>query len=106
MQRRNSGGENMENMKGIIFSFDAILGAALVVILISGIVLLQDTEPNKPIEQAILYTKAADGALVNFYLNITDSFNENKPAVNCKRIEAYGNNGSLTSIPEAAKCEQ
>ena len=90
--------------KGIIFSVDAILGAGIVITLFSAIVVLSLSGPSAGAEQAMLYTKATDKTLTNFYSGGTKDTVPTAANVNCNEILKYGDNGNLDSNPEARGC--
>ena len=91
--------------KGFIFSTDAIMGMAIIVALLSGIVLINFSDTNQGAKQNLLYTQATDAAFEDFYLGagppdpILDSDEQY-----CKEIYDYTTGGSVQL--KVRKCSQ
>ncbi|MEK6957440.1 MAG: hypothetical protein AABW99_00460 [archaeon] len=96
----------MEMKKGIIFSTDAALALSITIVLFSAITLTSLGGSKEGTQQAILYTKASDKALVAFYQNDTGADTTPPEALkaNCSEIKKYGNNGALAD--GVKKCEK
>ena len=88
-------------MKGVIFTFDAMLALAIVIVLFSGIIIFNLAEPTTGANQSLRYTNATDLA-INEYLTggtMKDSILSN-PNTNCKEFFEF----PLGVDPEVRKC--
>ena len=83
--------------KGFIFSTDAIMGMAIIVTLLSGIVIIGFSDTNQGAKQTLLYTAATDAAFVDFYSGgTTQDPTPDSREVYCKEIYEYnGISGSV-----------
>ena len=88
-------------MKGVIFTFDAMLALAIVIVLFSGIIIFNLAEPTTGANQSLRYTNATDLA-INEYLiggKTTDDLPLN-PNTNCKEFFEF----PLGANPEVRIC--
>jgi len=104
-------GENME-MRGVVFSFDAMLAITIIITLIATGGILAIDQKSDGANQQIVHQKASDNAVKNFY---TGQNSIEDPAdysaldnVNCTNILEFDT--SQPTIPEAisskeAECE-
>lgn len=81
--------------KGFIFSTDAIMGMAIIVVLLSGIVLIGFSDTNQGAKQNLLYTSATDAAFADFYLGGSTMDILDSDEVYCKEIYDYTTGGSV-----------
>ena len=88
-------------MKGVIFTFDAMLALAIVIVLFSGIIIFNLAEPTTGANQSLRYTKATDLA-INEYLTggETKDVPTSNPNTNCKEFFEF----SSGIVLEARKC--
>ena len=88
-------------MKGVIFTFDAMLALAIVIVLFSGIVIFNLAEPTTGANQSLRYTNATDLA-INEYLigGETKDVSTSDPNTNCKEFFEF----SSDVVLEVIKC--
>lgn len=76
--------------KGFIFSTDAIMGMAIIVTLLSGIVIIGFSDTNQGAKQNLLYTTATDAAFIDYYLGgTTQDIIPDSREIYCKEIYHY-----------------
>jgi len=98
-----SHGENME-MKGVIFSYDALLAIAIVIVLFSGITLVSYTGTNDGKTRAMLYTTSSDTAITDYLRGITPpTLSGDMDNMNCAEVFDYNPNGTLKKVAACTK---
>ncbi len=70
----------------MIFSPDAMLGIAIIILLFSSITLTTWTEPKKASQKNLTYQKATDEAIWRFYTKSTDNTIPNNEDLICATI--------------------
>jgi len=75
--------------KGIIFSYDALLAIGIVILLFSGIMLVNSANTSDGKTRAMLYTKSADFANENLLLGNSPLSSPTKDNANCTEILEY-----------------
>ena len=88
-------------MKGVIFTFDAMLALAIIIVLFSGIIIFNLAEPTTGANQSLRYTTATDLAITEYLTGGTtkDSLTFD-PNINCKEFFEF----PLGAVPEVRKC--
>jgi len=92
--------------RGIIFTYDAMLALAIVITLLSGAVLISTADSSQGIEQNLLYNKAADTAILDFYSGAVSSEAPSTgiERANCEEILEYKENGDIAA--KVKKCAE
>jgi len=77
--------------RGMIFSYDAILALGIVIVLFSGIMIVSTADQSTSTTQSLLYTKATDETLINFYKGVhsIDAPPVEPDAVNCNSLSDF-----------------
>lgn len=84
-------------VKGFIFTTDAILALAIIVVFFSTITALTFYEPKTYSKNALMDMNTTDNAFNAFYSGSNERENSNAPQVNCAEIFEYESSGNITS---------
>lgn len=82
--------------KGVLFSIDAALAIALVLGMFGTLLLLDHSSPEKGETGEILFLKASDDLISEFYSGGTASDNPTGTEINCQTINDYEDGGGIS----------
>lgn len=90
-------------VKGLIFSPDAMFGIMIITILFSSAILITGTEPKNYPQKYLLYQKATDDSQWRFYTGKASPAAPAADDISCSVALDYTSNGNLTNKVTACK---